>query len=161
MIRLYLDEVPSNLCVINDVEKQFASLALECTEKEKELVRLIEQGTLIDSTSFIDRFGYKLYNSELSTGCKAGLCVLNCKDKVVNLIECGLNARDCIISLCDVGAVLIDTNSATISNEYSENILVQIDDYEFTSLSRLNSYIFNEYPFEPNLDDLGIRKIRR
>ena len=161
MLRLYLDEIPDNLNVINDVEKQFALFHLQCTDKEKELVQKIEQGNLINSTSFIDRFGYKLYLSELSTGCKAALCVLNSKDSVINLTECGLNARDIIISLCDTGAVLIDTNSATISNIYSQeqNICVQVDHYLFTNVDRLNQYIFNERYFEPDLNIPGIEKL--
>ncbi len=159
MLRLYLDDIPSNIKFIDDVEKKFASLFLKCTDKEKEIVSKIEQGELIDSISFIDRFGYKLYTSELSTGCKAALCVLNCPDCVINLVECGLNARDAIISLCDEGAVLFETNSATISNKYVEevSICVQVNEYVFNSIDRLNCYIFNEYPFEPDLNVLGIK----
>ena len=158
MIRIYLDSISDNINFINDVEKGFASVKLKCTDKEQELVSKIESGKLIDFTSFIDRFGYKLYLSELSTGCKASLCVLNYSDSVINLVECGLNARDTIISLCDVGAVLIDTNSATISNKYVKDnkISVQVDNYVFSDINRLNTYIFEEYPFKPDLSSKGI-----
>lgn len=160
MLKIYLDDVPNNLNVIRDVEKQFASLNLQCTEKEKEIVEKIEGGNLVNATSFIDRFGYKLYTSELCTGCKAALCVLNFNDSVIDLVECGLNARDVIISLCDTGAILIDTNSATISDEYfRHDILVQVGSYLFSSLDRLNDYLFNEYPFEPDLNTEGIVRI--
>lgn len=160
MLKIYLDEVPVNSNIVNDVEKQFAELNLKCTEKEIELVKRIEQGKLLDSTSFIDRFGYKLYLSELSTGCKAALCVLNFKDRIINLAECGLNARDVIISLCDSGSILIDSNSATISTLYNANpVNVCVGNYLFTSVERLNEYIFNEFPFEPDLSIDGIKQI--
>ena len=150
MLNIYVDTVPTGLDFIDDVEKGFASLTLSCTDKEKELVNILEGGTLLDSTSFIDRFGYKLYLSELSTGCKAGLCVLNYRDSVINLVECSLNARDIIISLCDSGSVLFDINSATISNQYLGNnkINVKVGKYNFTNLSDLNDYLFNVYPFD-------------
>ena len=161
MLKLYINSIPDNIKCINDVEKGFASINLKCTDKEKELVSRIENGTLIDSMSFIDRFGYKLYTTELSTGCKAALCALNYKDSVINLVECGLNARDAIISLCNVGSVLIDSNSATISNKYvdKDTLDVSIGDYRFTDIDRLNTYIFEEYPFNPDINKKGIEVI--
>lgn len=160
MLKIYLDleDIPDNVSVVNDVEKEFASLVLECTDKEKELVRIIEKGELLDSTAFIDRFGYKLYLSELSTGCKAALCVLNSIDKVICLDECGLNARDAIVLLCDAGAILFDNNSITISNKYlkDSSINVQAGKYVFTDIDRLNDYIFDVYPFE---FDAGVRGV--
>lgn len=163
MLRVYLDleDIPDNVKVVRDVEKEFASLILKGTEKEKELVRIIEKGELLDSTAFIDRFGYKLYLSELSTGCKAALCVLNSADKVICLDECGLNARDAIILLCGVGAILFDNNSVTISNKYLKDsgVNVQIDKYVFTDIDRLNDYIFNVYPFDFDADGKGVEML--
>lgn len=149
MLRLFLDEIPNNIEVIRDVERGFASLRLKCTDEEKHLVELIDKGTLIDNTSFIDRYGYKLYLSELSTGCKAALCVLN-TDSIVDLVECGLNARDIIVSLCSKGSVLYNNNSATISNSYiDEGIKVRVGDFVFYSIDRLNEYLYDEYPYPP------------
>lgn len=156
MLRIYLDKVPDSLqCnLVNDVEKQFAGIHLACTDKEKRFVKEIEKGTLIDSYSYIDRFGYKLYTSELSTGCKAALCVLNFPDKIINLAECGLNARDCIVSFCDLGAVLMDSNTITFSEQYTdEKISAAVDEYVFMSIDKLNKYIFNERPFEPDMSE--------
>lgn len=154
MLHIYLDKIPSSLQynLVNDVEKQFAGIRLACTDKEKKVVKEIEKGILLDSYSYIDRFGYKLYTSELSTGCKAALCVLNFPDKIINLAECGLNARDCIVSFCDLGAVLIDSNTITFSGQYTdEKISVAVDEYVFISIDSLNKYIFNERPFESNM----------
>lgn len=160
MLKIYLDlqDIPDTVKVVQDVEKEFASLVLKCTDKEKKLVRIIEKGELIDSTAFIDRFGYKLYLSELSTGCKAALCVLNSTDKVICLDECGLNARDAIILLCDTGAILFDNNSITISNRHLKDsgIHVQTDKYVFTDIDRLNDYIFSVYPFDFDTSVSGV-----
>ena len=54
-------------------------------------IRQIEKGTYNDEYSFIDRFGYKLYNTELRMGCRAVLCVMNCPDVIIDLIECVMN----------------------------------------------------------------------
>lgn len=161
MLHLYLDEIPCNLqdSLVNDVEEQFAKLSLKCSDKEKELVEKIEKGNLIDGISFVDRFGYKLYTTELSTGCKAALCVLNSPNNIINLVECGLNARDIIISLCNTGSVLVDSNTISISTTYStEEVSVELEGYIFKDISRLNRYIFNERPFEPDMSDRGIIK---
>lgn len=159
MLRIYLNDEINDSIIVNDVEKQFASITLKCTDKERELVKKIEQGSLVDSTAFIDRFGFKLYLSELSTGCKAALCTLNFQDSIIDLVECGLNARDIIISCCDKGSVLIDINSATIANTWQDSFsCVRVNDYVFTSINRLNTYLFSEYPFDPDLTIKGIEK---
>ena len=58
---------------------------------DAKLVEVIDEGKLIDSRTFVDRFGVTLYTSCLSTGCKAALLVNNIDD-VVDLRECGINA---------------------------------------------------------------------
>lgn len=157
MLKLYLDEVPEGLQVENDVEKMFRTFKLKCTEKEKEAVRVIEQGELIDAYTFRDRFGVRLYTNQLSTGCKAALCVLNAGDTVVNLMECGLNARDFIMTL-DTGAVVDVIDDVTICNIDGDNANVLLNGYVFTSLDRLNKYIFDEIPYEPDMAIEGIKK---
>lgn len=159
MLKIFLDDLPYDKKIIHDVEKGFSKLQLKCTEKEKKLVQTIEQGQLLDSVSFIDRFGYKLYLSELSTGCKAALCVLNYKDIVIDLVECGRNARDAIITLCDEGAILMNTDSASVSWDpvCEPKIDVTINNYCFSSIQRLNDYIFNEFPHDADLRKSGIK----
>lgn len=155
MLHLYLDEIPDGMEMVNDVEELFSTLELSCTNEEKEVVRLIEQGELIDGHSFIDRFGYKLYTSELSTGCKAALCVLNIHDKIINLTECGFNARDVILVKCKEGAVFTWSNTITISNSFGEKLEVELDGYSFTTVSGLNTYIFDERLYKPDMSSLG------
>jgi hypothetical protein len=153
-LRIFLEKQPN---MVNDIEKEFLSLKLNCTAEEKAVVKLIDKGELIDSNSFIDRFGYKLYTSSLSTGCKTALCVINNPDKVINLVECGLNARDIIISIIRNGMIYLDYNNVTFA-DYNEagQIDVSLDDYKFTTIDRLNHYIENERPFRPDMRKAGI-----
>ncbi|MBO5337675.1 MAG: hypothetical protein J6A94_11160 [Lachnospiraceae bacterium] len=148
MLTVYVDTVNGNN-IVRNVEEQFAKIKLTGSEIERKLISQIEQGTYNDEYSFIDRFGYKLYNTELSTGCKAALCVVRCPELIIDLIECGLNARDIIIGLCKDGNVLIQENGVTIVDYFEQPIDVKIDKYRITSVDRLNKYIFSERPFEP------------
>lgn len=156
MLTIYVDDVDANNLITN-VEEQFAKVKLTGTKIEKELISKIERGTYNDESSFIDRFGYKLYNTEMSTGCKAALCVVNCPNLIIDLIECGLNARDIIIGLCKDGNILIKENGVTIVDYFNTPIDVKIDNYKITSIDRLNKYIFSERPFKPVINSEDIK----
>lgn len=146
MLYLFLDNVPDFAMVANDVEKEFSSLKIPCNAETIAAVKMIDNGELIDSNTFVDRFGYRLYSSELSTGCKAAICVL-ISEKIINIAECGLNARDYIITKCLHGSVVMNTNSATISSNYcrDQQINVCVDNKIFTNLNDLNDYISNQF----------------
>ena len=156
MLTIYVDDVDANNLITN-VEEQFAKVKLTGTKIEKEIISEIEHGTYNDEASFIDRFGFKLYNTEMSTGCKAALCVANCPDLIIDLIECGLNARDVIIGLCKDGNILIKENGVTIVDYFNTPIDVKIDNYKITSVDRLNKYIFSERPFKPVINSEDIK----
>lgn len=158
MLNIFLkDNIETfNKEVVSDVEKEFSKIKLKGTEIDKELIEKIEQGKYENSTSFIDRFGYKLHYDDMSTGCKAALCVANSPEKIIDIIECGNNARDIIIALCKTGNILLEDNGQTISTQYGDRIDVKLDGYRFTSIDRLNKYIADERPFEPNMNLEGI-----
>ena len=101
------DVVPSGAKVIDDAEAAFTSADFAVTEETQALVHEIEGGTLLDRFSFLDRFGYKLPTTLLSTGCKTALVVC-VSSAVVDLKECGWNARDAILSFCREGSVVMD-----------------------------------------------------
>ena len=132
--------------IISDIEEAFYNIKLTCTEEEKRIVSEIEHGELIDSARFRDVFGCTLYVSDLSTGCKAGLVTLHNKDKVLDCIECGNNARDAIIRHCKEGGILIVDNGVSISYPYGDKGLcnVCLDGLEFYTIDKLNSYIRND-----------------
>lgn len=71
------EAVPSGMELIRDPEAYFSCLELRCDDIDRDLVRVIEEGTLLDGSRFLDRFGVTLYTQQLSTGCKAALMVNN------------------------------------------------------------------------------------
>lgn len=164
MLTLYIDELPNDLRDMKyckDVENLFSETELKCSADEIELIKNIDKGHLISSNSFIDRFGYKRNTKELSTGCKAGLCVITHKDKIIDLVECNWNARDYIISNIRNGYVFVmDTDAKFGDLSMNGNISIRLDNYHFTSIYRLNFYIHNERFLleEPDLLMKGIEK---
>lgn len=161
VLTIYLekDAVDKKKELIIDVEQGFKSIKLKGTDLDKKIINEIDQAKWNDSHSFIDRFDYKLYMSELSTGCKAALLVSNKPEAVINIRECGLNARDTIVSLCKNGNVLAVDNGITFVDLSDGEIHVKLDQYEFTTIDRLNEYIQNERPFEPNMEKKGIKHV--
>lgn len=144
-------EVPDSIDTVKDVESFFINVKLHNTEKEKSILKTIEEAEYIDSISFKDKFGYKLPISALSTGTKAALCILNYPNEIVDLRECGRNAIDAIFSFCSDGNILIEQPMIDIV-DYDEDTPkeIDIDGYRFKSISRLNRYFLDERPFKPD-----------
>ncbi len=162
MLKLSIADLSANEIPKTDIEALFKQIRIKGTPEEKAVISKIELGKYNDDSSFIDRFGYKLYLSELSTGCKAALCVLNKPDLQINLMECGINALDVILTTCKTGSVIMRERGITIK-DYSENgkIEVKLDGYLFTTVERLNYYLFNERPFEPDFSIGGIEYVQK
>lgn len=152
MLNIFLDGKQAD---ITDIEKAFSQLNIKGTALERQLIRRIEKGEYNDENSFIDRFGYKLRYDDMSTGCKAALCVANLPNKVIDLKECGINARDAIVELCKEGNIIIGNVSVTVYIENKKPVEIQIGLYKFTDIDRMNRYIQDEYPFEPDLNAGG------
>ena len=147
--------------VNTDIEVEFMKFRLKDSILNRMIIEIIEKGRYNDEDSFIDRYGFKLYDSEMSTGCKAALCVANNPDKLYNLKECGYNAQDLIISILKEGNIIIPDRDMTIYNYGTDKkIDVKLDDYRFTDLDRLNYYIFDERPFKPEMTE-GIEYVQK
>lgn len=161
MLTIYFDGEPLDgmKVIVMDVEEEFKKIKLAGTDLEMKLIEEIDNAKWNDSHSFIDRFGFKLYMSELSTGCKAALLVVNMPEAIINIRECGLNARDAIISLCPNGNVLVMDNGITFIDLSENDIQVKVDQYKFSTIDRLNDYIQNERPFEPDFRKRGIELV--
>lgn len=91
---------------IQDPEAAFLTLRVTRSDLTATLMREIDKAKYVDEVSFIDRFGRTLPISRLSTGCKTAIVVEHNPDKIVDLIECGYNARDSIIRNIKSGKVL-------------------------------------------------------
>lgn len=135
---LNLDEI--ELPIIKDVEEGFLGLQLEDDNVTRRILKEIEQAEYYSPTRVTDRFGAQIYISELSTGCKAALCVQHYPDKVIDTIECGSNARDAIIRNCTKGHVIFYNNDRMIiSNNKDVNICLK--NKIFHSIEDLNDFM--------------------
>ncbi len=137
---------------VYDVEAAFAKLKLKGTDLERKALKELEQAQWLDGLSFLDRFGYKLYNRYISTGCKTALLVINCPDCIVNAVEAGFEVRDFIIKYCKEGAIYLSSMDVTINRYqaddsiFSDPIAVEMDGKHFTDIRVLNSYIAEPMP---------------
>ncbi len=104
---------------IVDIEAAFSGLEIPVVASIQQMIRAIDGGELIDSGVFKDRFGVALYLSELSTGCKAAICAVLLPEKIIDLQECGLNARDAIFNYCEDGKVLLHDFGVTIVDAHT------------------------------------------
>ena len=139
------EAVPSGMELIRDPEAYFSCLELRCDDIDRDLVRVIEEGTLLDGSRFLDRFGVMLYTQQLSTGCKAALMVNN-SDKVIDLRECGVNAISAILSLCKSGRVAMtapatDLSDFTNGSRVSVNVMGRV----FHSMREVDAFLRGEF----------------
>lgn len=127
------------LPIARDVELQFLKTRLKKDEYTVKALKEIEQAAYNDEHSFIDRFGFKLYSKNMSTGCKAALCVHEFPDMVIDTIECGLNAINFIIANCTTGAILISSESTLFYVDTPIDVI--IDSRRFTDCDNLSEYL--------------------
>lgn len=137
-----IDDISKLNNVIHDVNEAFSNVKLENDEITEILLNEIELGKYYNEERFVDRFGVPVYTSELSTGCKAALCVHYMPDKVIDLIECGTNARDAILKYCKDGNVIYYGMDTTVSDFGCENLEVDID-LHGNNIKRIGD--FNDY----------------
>ena len=155
MLNIYLnsDAKKPNIDYIDDVEAEFTKIKLDKDSNDMiKILKDIENAKIYDSTSFIDRFNKKLRSSDLSTGCKAALCILKNPNKLVNTRGCGLNAISTIIQIIEDGYILmVDPQIYIPYTGKNPSINAVLDGYRFDNLDRLSSYICDERPFKPEM----------
>lgn len=140
MLQVYFNGVPKDVDkrIVWDAELEFANCRLTGGELEATILREIEKARYCDSYSFIDRFGYKLPISDLSTGCKAALLVGG--DAVISLYECGRNARDVILNYCSEGMVVLNGDTAPV--EYRmPSVAVRVEDTICETVDDINAIL--------------------
>lgn len=145
MLHLYLDEVLKNKeeMFIYDVEGFFFTHKMKYSEIVKKAVQQIEQGQFLDLHQYQDRFGIRRSTFELSTGCKSIFCIESYPDFIINLMECGINARDFIIANCNQGSVFMPESGITFSYAYGKQTDILLEGYHFKTIKELNKYIRN------------------
>lgn len=78
MLHLYnKDEAMKNnrLAVVRDVEEAFKGIRLVDDDVTRKVLNAIDNAEYSSEDTVIDRYGIRVYASQLSTGCKAALCV--------------------------------------------------------------------------------------
>lgn len=153
MLRIYIRNESDDLSDIDnlvyDVERAFGELEIPTNDLIKQAIADIDHGKMIDSYSILDRFGYKLRISEISTGAKAAILTILQPDKVINLWGVGLNCRDWIVLNVPNGQVMMRYPNISIAypdSALGKKIDVEIDGYNkrFTGIEELVRYIRNE-----------------
>lgn len=151
MLTLYIkgmDDIPPDLEIITDIEREFSLFGKlkDCPDVVK-VLKNIEQAEYCNEFSFIDRFGYKLRAKHLSTGCKAAVLAICYPEKLIDLRECGRDARDAILTYVKNGNVMIHPESLNLdigSDDDDEVVCVKYKGKVFNDLYKLNEYIFEE-----------------
>ena len=115
-----------------DIDAEFSKLKISVSESIMNIIKAVDSGYMIDDMNFTDRFGVKLYLSELSTGCKAAICVELMPDKIVDLQECGLNARDAVFNYCENGKILLHDFGVTIVDAHTRKSPIIYAERSFT-----------------------------
>ena len=164
MLNVYIPEfmdLPKDKTLIADVEECFSAIrgAIPDCDVSRKLINYIEQGQYLDEGHFIDRFGNKLSMNNLSTGCKAGLCVYCFPDKLISTIECGANAITAIIWYCRHGNITIPFDYRGLCSFEAPSIDVRVGNYRFTEMLPLIKYIEDTFPDAPDLAEEGISSV--
>lgn len=145
MLQIY-ETVQPDIQLIRDVEAEFFCTQIRDTPVTRRLLQDIEGAQYLSAACFVDRFGLTLPISDLSTGCKAALVVAANPDKLVDLIECGHNARDAIIRNVRDGKIIFYYNDIGIDYPGFDDYVIDVlyDGQRFTSLDAFNSYLKQE-----------------
>lgn len=93
------ENFPNNLDIWLDPEKMIYAVNIEENDFNKKVISEIEQGTYLDNRAFLDRFGYKLYLSSISTGSKILIEAYNVKNAAIVADEIGMNAKILLLTL--------------------------------------------------------------
>lgn len=152
MLYVYLSEEEvekSGLEVVRNPADLFELMGLKDTQESRDIIKNIEKGSYLSSSSFLTRFGEKIPITFMSTGTKVVLLTTMIHDKIIDLRECGINARDYIISHIDNAHVLMYAKSYGIAYEDDTQKEFLCNGYHFESLAGLADYIYHDYPDEP------------
>lgn len=149
MLHLYnKDEAMKNnrLAVVRDVEEAFMGIHLVDDDVTRKVLNAIDNAKYSSEDTVIDRYGIRIYASQLSTGCKAALCVHYLKDKIIDLVECGYNARDAVILNCKEGNAIFYYRDLNVSWGLSEDVPISVsyENKEFYNTREFNAYIDEE-----------------
>lgn len=114
---------------ILDVETVFNEVGVTDCLEARLILKQVEQGEYLDKGRFVDRFGTKLYVDELSTGSKALLALIQCKDKVLNFNEVGIQALNLAITLFKEGYIFVNRYYGRLPDNVDIDLVVNNEEY--------------------------------
>ena len=135
-----------------DIEKLYAYniSGLADTPANRDILQTIEKGTYLNKWEFVDRFGYRCPLLYCSTSAKAAFLVAN-TDLTVDLVECGNNVRDYILTHFNRGSVILYESAVPIDCTKPTAIDVRWGNYHFSLSNRLSYYWHHEFSGRPDL----------
>lgn len=103
MIHIYVgkENFPKDKIVWFDPEEMIYGVDIIDDEFNRMVISKIEKGKYLNNKDFIDRFGYKMHISDISTGSKILLEIHNSNGPIIVSDELGINARGLLLELKD------------------------------------------------------------
>lgn len=154
MLNVYFDRVDakvSGMEIVDNPVNLFDMLKIEGTSCIQLLLEKIEKAKYYDERHFITRFGEKVPIEFLSTGTKVAIVASLVKDKIIDLRECGTNARDMIFNYVDDASVLAYSKDygCVIENLDREKEFM-CKGYILKGMEQFADYVYRDYPNEPD-----------
>lgn len=135
---------------VMNVEKLFSYTKLVPDDTVKRFIKEIEKGKYLSSTSFIDRFGYKLPISSMSTGCKAAIAIYLNPGVVVSGYELGYNSLSSILKHCDNTQLMIYDQCYEMNTvNPTVNAAVKYKGHIFSTYTEFAEYMVDGWPMDP------------
>ena len=158
MLKVYIqgvDKVPSDKKIIVDTDFEFSQiLNVPSDPRLQKIIQAVDGAELKPNNKIVDRFGETLPVSCISSGSKAAVVILMNPDCIVDLKECGSNARDAILTYLNTGAIIMGDPVLSTKIAYKKNKIIDVwnDGYWFGTLSKFSEYVQDIKPSEPYLD---------
>ena len=156
MLHVYFSEKEAEevgLEIIRDPAGLFDMKGINDTKEVRLILKEIEQAKYLNEQYFIARFGEKLPIEFLSTGTKVAITASAVHDKIIDLRECGINARDFIFKYIDNAHVLAYAPGYGICYEDEEDDKSKeflCNGHKLNGIIQFADYVYRDYPGEPN-----------
>lgn len=130
-----------------DIDMEFDKISIEKTPSVEKFLKILDNAIYKSPSQFIDCFNTTLDIDCLSTGCKTALLALFRPDLLIDLTECGDNARSAILNFITEGNIISPPFLLPIIYPFSEPTCdVELNSYRFTKFKALSNYLYDEYP---------------
>ena len=154
MLYVYLSEeevTNSGLEVIRNPADYLDIIGIKDTPVIRDILNSIENAKYLNNSHFLTRFDEKIPIEFISTGSKVAIVASLVSDKIIDLRECGINARDFILCNIDNAHVLMYSRGYGIGYEEDEIKEFSCNGYIFKTVADFANYVYRDYPDEPDI----------